>query len=247
MQSLYSNGFEFIYDKMYQTFINYKEEFSFYSTVLKSHHKTNLLEIGCGSGNLAKFFINSSIKYTGLDLSSDMIQLSKTKNPKGNFIQGNLTSFKLKNKVDSVIITGRTSSYLLTNKEVYMALNSIHSNLEYGGILCFDFIDANRFLKKIHHQPEVSHQAYIDTILYSRKSIMKPNKELDNFMFNWDAIYYKNGNDKQTKIIEDKSIVRVFTKDEWELFLELSNFKILKFIDRKSYAFDTYVVIAQKI
>ena len=42
MQSLYSNGFEIIYDEMYQTFIDYKEEYDFYNAILKNTRKTKL-------------------------------------------------------------------------------------------------------------------------------------------------------------------------------------------------------------
>lgn len=49
------------------------------------------------------------------------------------------------------------------------------------------------------------------------------------------------------KIIEnDFSTVRVFTRNEIELFLYLNNFEILQTIDRKTYAYDTYVIVAQK-
>jgi tRNA G46 methylase TrmB len=59
MQSLYSKGFESIYDEMYQTFIDYKEEYNFYSSILDENQKNNVLEIGCGSGNLANYFIQN--------------------------------------------------------------------------------------------------------------------------------------------------------------------------------------------
>ena len=72
------------------------------------------------------------------------------------------------------------------------------------------------------------------------------NNDLDNFMFNWDAIYYQKTNSDPIKLTEDKSVVRAFTKNEWELFLYLNDFTLLEFIDRKSYAFDTYVVVAKK-
>ncbi len=246
MQSLYSNGFEHIYDEMYKSFINYNDEFSFYSKILESYNKKDLLEIGCGSGNLAKLFIKSAINYTGLDLSNDMIKLSKEKNPAGNFIQGDMSNFKLKNKVDSIIITARTTSYLLTNNAVSNALKAIRENLETGGILSFDFIDANRFFKEIKKGKKIKHEAKVHHQMYYRESFMKPNRALDNFMFHWDAVYFKKENENNIQLTEDKSIVRAFTKDEWKLFLELNDFKLLELIDRKSYAFDTYVVVAKK-
>lgn len=64
-------------------------------------------------------------------------------------------------------------------------------------------------------------------------------------MFDWKASYYKGKDKKQISIAEDDSTVRAFTKDEWKLLLELNDFEILECIDRKSYAFDTYVFIAR--
>ena len=247
MQSLYSNGFEHIYDMMYQTFIDYNNEYLFYSKILDTYNKSNVLEIGCGSGNLAKLFIESHIKYSGLDLSNDMVKLSQSKNPKGSFIQGDITNFKHSKKTDAIIITGRTSSYLMTNKDIFKALRAIYNNLNTGGILSFDFIDATRFFPEIKDGKNAKHSATINKAKYSRDSYMKPNNELDNFMFNWEAIYYKTKNGVTKKITDDTSTVRAFTKNEWELFLKLSNFKLLEIIDRKSYAFDTYVVVAQKM
>jgi SAM-dependent methyltransferase len=246
MQSLYSNGFEHIYDKMYQTFINYKEEYTLYSTIIDKYKATTVLEIGCGTGNLAKFFIASHLSYKGLDLSEDMINLSKNKNPKGDFIQGEITEFTLNKKVDAIIIPGRTTSYLTTNKDIFNALNCISNNLNTGGIISFDFIDATRFFKEIKGGKKIQHSSSIDNNMYNRDSFMKPNKNLDNFMFDWHAIYYNKENGISIKITEDNSTVRAFTKEEWELFLELSSFKLLEIIDKKSYAFDTYVIVAQK-
>ena len=247
MQSLYSNGFEHTYDMMYQTFINYNDEYLFYSKILDNYNKSNVLEIGCGSGNLAKLFIESHINYSGLDLSNDMIKLSESKNPKGNFIKGDITNFKRSKKTDAIIITGRTSSYLNTNKDIFKALKAIYNNLSTGGILSFDFIDATRFFTEIKDGKNVKHSATINKVNYHRESFMKPNKEQDNFMFNWEATYYKIENGVTKKITDDTSTVRAFTINEWELFLKLSNFKLLEIIDRKSYAFDTYVIVAQKI
>jgi len=246
MQSLYSNGFETIYDNMYQTFIDYADEFKFYSTLIKKDNKQSVLEIGCGTGNLAKHFINSNLNYLGLDLSNDMIKLSELKNPNGRFLQADIINYSLEEPVESTIITGRTTSYLLTNKAIDAALKAIHKNLKKDGLLCFDFIDANRFIKSIKGGKKVIHQANFDNKQYHRESFMIHNT-LDNFMFNWDAEYYEKTSIGLVKLTEDKSVVRAFTKNEWELFLELNNFKLIEFIDRKTYAFDTYVVVAKKI
>jgi SAM-dependent methyltransferase len=190
MQSLYANGFEIIYDEMYQTFIDYKDAFTFYSALLKQHQKNQVLEIGCGSGNLAKLFIDNNYKYSGLDYSADMIHLCKSKNPKSNFVLVDMTNFSLKNKTESIIITGRTSSYLLSNKDISGCLKSVYQNLKSGGLLCFDFIDANRFFKEIKGGKEVMHAATFIEKEYERVSFFNTHTT-ENLMFTWDAKYYE--------------------------------------------------------
>ncbi|WP_170062802.1 class I SAM-dependent DNA methyltransferase [Polaribacter filamentus] len=222
MQSLYSNGFEKIYDEMYQTFIDYKEEFTFYSAILKQHQKNQVLEIGCGSGNLANIFIDNKYVYSGLDYSLDMINLCKSKNPENNFILGDMTNFSLKNKTESILITGRTSSYLLSNKDISGCLKSIHQNLKPNGLLCFDFIDASRFFKEIKGGQEVKHTAAFHQKKYERISFFNTNTS-ENLMFIWDAKYYEINANKTKLIAKDSSEVRAFTKNEWELFLHINN------------------------
>lgn len=247
MKSLYKNGFEHLYDAMYQTFIDYHDEYAFYSSILRAHQKMSLLEIGCGTGRLAAYFIASELDYQGLDISQEMIDISKKRNPSGHFIRANITQFKLPKPVDSAIITGRTTSYLSTNNEVTKGLRSLHCNLNSEGILCFDFIDASRFFLKIEDGVNVTHVAKVNGKHYIRESYMKKNIERGNLMFDWDAKYYELVDGNKTLITSDTSTVRAFTRNEWELLLNSNGFQLLEFIDRKSYAFDTYVAVAKKV
>ncbi|AUC81323.1 class I SAM-dependent methyltransferase [Lacinutrix sp. Bg11-31] len=245
MQSLYSNGFEAIYDEMHQTFIDYNEEYHFYNNILSKYNKKEVLEIGSGTGNLANHFIKNDFNYLGIDYSQDMVNLAKSKLNKDCFLQGNMCSFNLKKTVESIIITGRTSSYLLSNKDVDSTLKAIHKNLKKDGILCFDFIDANRFFKDIKGGLKIKHSATFNNKKYNRDSFLIPTTS-NNFMFNWESKYYETQNKKKQLIAKDNSEVRAFTKNEWEIFLHLSNFKLIEFIDKPAYMFDTYIVVAKK-
>jgi hypothetical protein len=70
---------------------------------------------------------------------------------------------------------------------------------------------------------------------------------MENFMLDWTAKYYITNDTENELIATDYSTVRVFTLNEIQLFLYLNNFEILKTIDRKTYAYDTYVIVAKKI
>lgn len=236
-----------IYDAMYQTFVNYDEEYAFYNNLIQENNSSTILEIGSGTGNLAKRFEQNNHNYQGLDYSDDMIKIARERNKNCSFKQGDMRDFKLDNPVDAILITGRSTSYLISNDDINKTFESIYKNLNENGVLIFDFIDANRFIPFTKENPLILHEAEYENIKYSRESHWDTNNLLENFMLEWTAKYYALINGKKEIIENDFSTVRVFTLNEIELFLYLNNFKITKTIDRKTYAYDTYVIVAKKI
>src|SRR5262245_58452648 len=99
MSHLYTSLAE-VYDGMYRTFINYEDEFNFYSQILKSNHCNQVLEIGCGTGNLASRLIEKGFGYTGLDLSEDMLAIARKNYPQGEFVKGDMRTFDLSQKFE---------------------------------------------------------------------------------------------------------------------------------------------------
>jgi len=245
MSTLY-NELATVYEAMYKTFIDYEEEYNYYSSILKKYKKQQVLEIGCGTGNLAILFQKNGFDYLGLDASKEMIQLGKTKAPTCDFLEGDMRNFELNKQVQSAIITARTVSYLYTNKDVNAAFSCICKNLQVGGLLCFDFIDANQFIPPIVNGKEVIHTAIYQHTEYIRKSFWQA-RLVDGMDFTWHSIYYKKENGQLMEIGQDDSIIRTFTMNEIALFLSINGFIIREFLERASYAFPTYVVVAEKI
>lgn len=235
-----------IYDAMYQTFVNYDEEYSFYNNLIQENNCSSVLEIGSGTGNLAKRFDENNQNYLGLDYSESMIEIAKERNKNCSFIQGDMRDFKLENPVDAILITGRSTSYLITNSDINKTFDALYKNSKEHGIIIFDFIDANRFIPFIKENVLITHEAAYENVNYKRDSHWDVNQSLENFMLDWSAEYYTVVNGKKEVIENDFSTVRVFTLNEIELFLYLNNFEILKTIDRKTYAYDTYVIVAKK-
>jgi trans-aconitate methyltransferase len=245
MSNLYSNLAQ-VYEGMYKTFIDYEDEFNLYKQLLQKYNCNSLIEIGCGTGNLAGNFIKNKFEYTGLDISEDMLRIAKKNHPDCSFLQADMQFFKLPKPSDAAIITGRTISYLLTNTEVLNCLNAIHDNLNEHGILCFDFIDANMFIPLIGDQC-VIHKAAVENKNYTRESYWKVNHS-HSWAFDWNSIYYEElQNGKCQKIGEDNATIRCFTKDDIVLFLTLSGYRLKEMKHRSTYAFDTFVLVAEKI
>lgn len=244
MATLYDGKMAEIFDAMYQVFIDYDQEYQFYDQLITSK---NVLEIGCGTGNLAKRFLANNYDYLGIDYSKSMIEIAETRNPNGSFIEADMRNFNIKLPYDSILITGRSTSYLITNDDVNLTFSSVFKNLTKNGIFVFDFIDANRYIPYIFKNKNIIHEATIDGKKYRRIGNWVPTPKTENFMLDWSANYYEIINNEEKLISEDFSTVRVFTLNEIQLFLFQNGFEIIQTIDRKTYAYDTFVIVAKKI
>jgi hypothetical protein len=97
-----------------------------------------------------------------------------------------MRNFHLEQKVDSIIITGRSTSYLISNEDVNETFASLH-NITNDGII-FDFIDANRFIPYANENPLIIHKAVHEGISYLESTWETTSQE--NFMLDWTAKYY---------------------------------------------------------
>ncbi len=227
-----------VYHEMYQSIFNYENEFQLYDKSLSKLKCKKILEIGCGSGNLAKYFIKKGYDYTGLDVSKEMIELSKELVPEGKFIRADMRNLELNEKFDAVIVTGRTFTHLTTNHDVMFALRSIHKILRKDSWLLFDNFNAHEIFTNF--KDHMTHKSKYSNRKYTRKSYTSFDFE-HGWTWKWKAIYeIKEEGEKRS--FEDEIILRAFTEDELKLFLHISGFEVSK-MQKESNAIFT---IAQK-
>ena len=233
-----------LYHKMYQSFIDYDEEFLFYKKLLAGHDVRSILEVGCGTGQLAKRFLKEDYSYTGIDVSLPMLEYARKEQPAHYFHQMDMRNIDLPMTFDGVIITARSISYILTNNDVTRTFGSIKKVLKDKGVLIFDFIDARSFIPSIKENEIISHEVVIDEIKYKRESIFE--KHIDtSWNWIWKSRFFKENKDGYQDIGSDEAELRAFTSEELEIFLTLSGFKIAEVLDRRVYAFDTKVIVAE--
>jgi ubiquinone/menaquinone biosynthesis C-methylase UbiE len=155
------------YDRLHPEEFNWFEQSRIWSDLRfingRIPGKSLVLDIGCGTGNLALKLIELGHPLWGVDLSPEMLEVFKEKVPAGNkdqvsFFCQNADDFirECKRKFDLIVI----SSVLHHLPDYLRTLNDICSILEPGGWLYVTHeptqyaLSADRFLRKILWQAD---------------------------------------------------------------------------------------------
>lgn len=236
MTQLYTNLAN-IYHEMYQHIFDYDLEFNFYNSLLKKNNCRIILEIGCGSGMLARRFLNSGYDYLGLDLNNEMLDIARNEIKSDRFVQCDMRNLSFNQQFDSVLITGRSIAYIIENKGIIDTLTDINKSLKHKGLLIFGAFEANGIFDNFNDfEQNVEHN---DKKI---KRISKLKKNLSTgWTYDWHAKYIIEQDNKINEY-DDISTLRAFTIDEISLFLRLTDFNIIEIIDEKK----TFTILAEK-
>lgn len=236
MTQLYST-LASIYHEMYQHVFDYDKEFDFYDSILKKHNCTKVLEVGCGTGMLARRFLKNGYNYLGLDLYNEMLDIARVETKSDSFIQCDMRKVSFERQFDSVLITGRSLAYVTENKGILDTLTGVHRSLKDKGLFVFGVFEANGIFDNFND--------FEQTIEHNTKRIRRINKLKKNletgWTYDWHAKYIIEEDGKTTEY-DDKTTLRAFTNDEILLFLKLTGFQVKEIINEEK----AITIIAEK-
>ncbi len=117
------------------------EESQVYTSVIMSHCKSRpatLLELGSGGGNNAAY-MKSTFQITLVDLSDDMLRISRRLNPECAHFQGDMREVDLHMEFDAVFIHDAIS-HMVTRSDLQRAMKTAYRHCRKGGVclLCPD-------------------------------------------------------------------------------------------------------------
>jgi len=98
----------------------------------------SVLELACGTGRIAIRLAQSGASVVGLDLSSDMIEVVRSKSAglsNARWVEGDMRSFDLGQLFELVLIPGHAYQNLTTPQEQLACLECIRRHLRPGGVL----------------------------------------------------------------------------------------------------------------
>ncbi|MBA7694130.1 2-methoxy-6-polyprenyl-1,4-benzoquinol methylase [subsurface metagenome] len=100
--------------------------------------KAHVLDLCCGTGQLAQRLIEHGYQVTGLDGSKEMLKFARENAPAAEFILADARSFQLPDIYHAVISTFDSLNHIMELEELTTAFRNVHAALRPGGLFLFD-------------------------------------------------------------------------------------------------------------
>jgi SAM-dependent methyltransferase len=100
--------------------------------------KSRILDLCCGSGQMARELSNRGYDVVGLDGSSQMIELARENASNASFILADARRFSLAPKFNAVLCSFNSLAHANDIEELTSILRNAHAALKPGGLLLFD-------------------------------------------------------------------------------------------------------------
>lgn len=143
---------------------------TFYESTPVGAHNHSLLDLCCGTGQLALHFLDNGYRVVGLDLSPAMLQYARENTApyllagEARFVQGDASNFELEERFGLVLSTFDALNHLPDLQALQGCFRSVFSTLVSGGLFIFDL---NTF-QGLRHWTSISIEDSPDLMLITR-------------------------------------------------------------------------------
>jgi SAM-dependent methyltransferase len=97
-----------------------------------------VLDLCCGTGNLAKQLASRGYAVTGVDASGEMLRIAREHVPEAVFLQTDAADFTLESPVDAAVCVFDSLNHLVDPGQLEGAFRSVCAALVHGGCFIFD-------------------------------------------------------------------------------------------------------------
>ena len=200
---------------------DYAEEAAFFHKVLVEATDTppqTLLELGSGGGNNASH-LKAQFKLTLVDLSPQMLAVSRQLNPTCEHIEGDMRTVRLGRLFDAVFIHDAIE-YMLTEKDLRQAIQTAYIHCKNGGVALFvpDYTQET-FVNSTQHGGHDGNERSLRYLEWT----YDPDKNDTTYIVDF-AYLLKEGKDK-TQIEYDRHECGLFKQATWVQLLDEVGFK----------------------
>lgn len=138
--------FAYVYDELN---VNYDKETIISRMKALLCGKRDIVDLCCGTGDVAIALYKAGFKVTGIDISEDMLNVATEKameqGARIQFICEDARDFAVMKKADAVYSLTDGMNYLLGDKDLKKAFESVYNALNTDGLFIFDVSTAYKF------------------------------------------------------------------------------------------------------
>lgn len=200
---------------------DYAEEAKFYQDVILSASPTlpkTLLELGSGGGNNASH-LKQQFEMTLVDLSPEMLKVSKGLNPHCEHIQGDMRTVRLGRVFDAVFIHDAIM-YMHSEADLFQAIKTAYVHCKAGGVALF--------------APDHTRETFKASTGHGGHDIGK--RGLRYLDWTWDPdetdttyqstmVYLLRDETEEVRCVVDRHVCGLFSQDEWLRLIAKTGFQ----------------------
>jgi SAM-dependent methyltransferase len=205
---------------------DYESECLYVKRLLRQSNSevSNILELGCGTGQHAKLLSKSGFHVTGVDKSKAMLAGGNNSDC-FTAIEGDARCVRLNKKFDAVIALFHVFSYMISNDDVQSFLITANKHLKIDGTLMFDYwyLPAVLLQKPSNRILEVEN----DRLKVFRVSDTTLNAETNSVLVEF-KIFVEDKLAGAITPIKERHEMRYFSLPEIENFATLTGFELLQ-------------------
>ena len=186
-------------------------------------HEGTVVDLGCGSGILARIVSEAGYDVRGVDISQDMIALARANAPGATFTQGSLLDAEIPHAV-AVTAIGEALNYAADPRaglgEVERVAGRVHAALDPAGVFLFDVATPGRHgvdvVQKFHEREDwsmfVRLEEHDDRTLERRMTVFRATGE--------DGLYRRTDEHHVLRLYEPAALTAVLERAGFDVEVE---------------------------
>ena len=126
--------------------------------------EARVLDIGCGTGHLARILTDRGFDVVGIDISPKMLAIARQNAPDASFEVADARTFELDAPVQLALSTFDTFNHLLSTDDLGAAFHQVHAALADGGRFFFDLNTPQKYRHNWAHTFSVEDDDHFLTV-----------------------------------------------------------------------------------
>ncbi|KXG43151.1 class I SAM-dependent DNA methyltransferase [Tepidibacillus decaturensis] len=216
--------FAYVYDQLMKD-APYDQWIKITEMLVKKYnlHPSQIIDLGCGTGNIAIPLSKQGYQMIGVDLSEEMLSIAFDKMLESHvsfpLIQQNMMELDIDQKVGLIISYCDSFNYLHGIEEVKKAFIQVNKHLEDGAYFIFDMHSPYKFREVFHGQTFAWNDEDISVI-------WQTEVDIDQLMVNHDLTFFVKQSERCYEKFQETHIQQTYSMEMVKQGLEETGFEL---------------------